>query len=189
MKSSSGGWKRKAEALLRADDFEERLSAWRQFPALRIINPLLSFLCSPDEVIKCRAVTAVGVVVSQLANEEMESARVIMRRLMWSLSEESGGIGWGAPEAMGEIMASSEAMANEYSHVLVSYLREDGNPLRNDLLLRGVLWGLGRLAQERPRLLEDSVRYIEPHLESKDAAVRGLASRTLALIGPGSRGE
>jgi HEAT repeat protein len=175
--------KRKAEALLRSDDFEEQSSAWRQFPALRIINPLLSLLCSPDELVKWRAVTAIGLVVSRLADEDMESARVIMRRLMWSLTEESGGIGWGAPEAMGEIMASHEGMASEYSHILVSYLREDGNSLRNDFLLGGVLWGLGRLAQVRPHLLQDSAPYIEPRLESKDATVRGLAAWTLGLLG------
>jgi len=56
----------------------------------------------------------------------MESARVIMRRLMWSLNDESGGIGWGAPEAMGEIMARHEQLTKEYSAILGSYIREDG---------------------------------------------------------------
>jgi hypothetical protein len=45
-----------------------------------------------------------GEVMAHLADKDMESARVIMRRLMWSLNDESGGIGWGAPEAMGEIV-------------------------------------------------------------------------------------
>jgi len=44
-------------------------------------------------------------VISNLTEKEMESARVIMRRLMWSLNDESGDIGWGAPEAMAEIIA------------------------------------------------------------------------------------
>ncbi len=181
--AGSAALKRKAEALLRSDDFEGRLSVWRQFPARRIINPLLSFLCSTDELVKWRAVTAIGLVVSRLADAEMESARAIMRRLMWSLTEESGGIGWGAPEAMGEIMAVHAGMADEYSDYLVSYLREDGNPLENLVLLRGVLWGLGRLAQERPHLLADSARHVAPFLESDDATLRGLASWVLALVG------
>ncbi len=175
--------RRSAEALLRADDFEERLAAWIQFPARRVVAPLLSFLCSPEEIVKWRAVRALGVVVSRLADEDMESARVVMRRLMWSLAEESGGMGWGAPEAMGEIMARHEGLAGEFWHVLLSYVREDGNRLDNDLLLRGVLWGLGRLAQARPRQLSDCARHLEPFLASADAAVRGLAWWALARAG------
>jgi len=52
-----------------------------------------------------------GRVVSSLAEKDMESARVVMRRLMWNLNEESGGIGWGCPEAMGETMARSAPLA------------------------------------------------------------------------------
>ena len=47
-----------------------------------------------------------GAVVANLAEKDMESARVVMRRLMWSLNDESGDIGWSRPEAMGEIIAS-----------------------------------------------------------------------------------
>jgi hypothetical protein len=175
--------KRNAEALLRAGDFEQRLAAWREFPARRAIAPLLSFLCSPEEMVRWHAVRALGVVVSGLADEDMESARVVMRKLMWSLAEESGGMGWGAPEAMAEIMARHHGLASEYGHVLLSYVREDGNRLDNDLLLRGALWGVGRLAQARPRLLAECARHLEPFLRCGDAALRGLASWALARTG------
>ena len=62
-----------------------------------------------------------GQVVSNLADTDMESARVIMRRLIWNLNDESGGIGWGSPEAMGDIMACHERLAGEYHRLLVSY--------------------------------------------------------------------
>lgn len=175
--------KRNAEALLRAAGFEERLGAWRDFPARRSISPLLSFLCSPEEVVRWRAVRALGVVVSRLADEDMESARVVMRKLMWSLAEEAGGMGWGAPEAMAEIMARHGGLAGEFGHVLLSYVREDGNRLDNDLLLRGAVWGLGRLAQARPGVLADCARHLEPFLRSGDAALRGLACWALARTG------
>jgi hypothetical protein len=174
--------KRNAEALLRAADFEERLAAWRDLPARRSIPPLFSFLCSPEEMVRWRAVRALGVVVSRLAGEDVESARVVMRKLMWSLAEESGGMGWGAPEAMAEIMARHEDLAGEFGHVLLSYVREDGNRL-DDELLRGAVWGLGRLAGARPGLLADCARYLEPFLDSGDAALRGLACWALARTG------
>ena len=168
---------------MRAADFEERLREWLAFPARRAVGPLLSFLCSAEDPVRWHAVRALGVVVSVLAEEDLESARAVMRRLMSSLAEESGGVGWGAPEAMAEIMARHQALAGEFGHVLLSYLREDGHRLDNDLLLRGALWGLGRLLQARPGLLPDCARHLEPFLGSRDPALRGLASWALARAG------
>lgn len=178
--------KRQAELLLRADDFTQRLPEWRQFPARQIINPLFSFLCSHEEWLKMRAVTAMGVVAAQLADKDMESARVIMRRLIWNLNDESGGIGWGCPEAMGEIMASHEGIAREYSPILISLIREDGNLLDHEALLRGALWGIGRLAESKPHLLRDCSPYLLPYLQSPDAALRGLAAWALGSLGASS---
>ncbi|HEU4382168.1 MAG TPA: hypothetical protein VFR85_01595 [Anaeromyxobacteraceae bacterium] len=172
-----------AGTLLRAEAFEARLADWEALPARRAVRPLLSFLCSPEEILRWRAVRALGVVVARLAAEDLESARVVIRKLMWSLAEESGGFGWGAPEAMAEIMARHEGLAREFGHVLLSYVRDDGNRLDSDLLLRGAVWGLGRLARARPGLLPDCARHLEPFLGSGDAALRGLASWALSGIG------
>ncbi|MBS3809315.1 MAG: hypothetical protein KGY38_04050, partial [Desulfobacterales bacterium] len=88
----------------------------------RVINALISQFYDADGTLRWRAIAAAGRVVADLAESDRESARVIMRRLMWMLNDESGGIGWGAPEAMGEITALSPAMAGEYSDILCSYI-------------------------------------------------------------------
>ncbi len=115
--------------------------------------------------------------------EDMKSARVIMRRLMWNLNDESGGIGWGSPEAMGEILACHEALSEEYSRILISYAKEDGNFQEHELIQRGVLWGIGRLSQVRPEQVKDAGPYIMPYLDSPDAGVRGLAAWIMGLLG------
>jgi hypothetical protein len=120
-----------------------------------------------------------GTVVSNMAEADIEGARVVMRRLMWNLNDESGGIGWGSPEAMGEIMACSEKLAKEYAHILKSYLNPQGNYLEHPVLQRGVLWGLGRLAHESPRRVEDAGPFMIPFLSSKDPYHRGLAAWAL----------
>ena len=102
---------------------------------------------------------------------------------MWSLNDESGGIGWGAPEAMGEIIASHEGLAKEYTNVLISYVREDGNFLEYEPLQRGAVWGIGRVAQARPHLVQDAIPHLLPYLESGDATVRGVAAWTVGLLG------
>jgi len=182
-KRSGRDLKMKVLDLLRSDNFDQRLSELCILPARQVINPLFSFLLSSDEQTRWRAITAMGAVVADLAEKDMESARVIMRRLMWSLNDESGGIGWGAPEAMGEIMACHQGLAKEYANVLISYIWEDGNFLEYEPLQRGAVWGLGRVAQARPDLVQDALPHLLSFLESADATVRGLAAWTLGLLG------
>lgn len=174
---------RKVIELLGSQDLDQALDALCNLPARQVINPLISLLPSTDPRPKWAAVTAMGAVVARLADREMESARVVMRRLMWQLNEESGGIGWGCPEAMGEIMACHEGLAGEYAHVLISYVRKDGVFLDYEPLQRGVVWGLGRLGQERPHLLGDAVPHLVAFFEAEDAALRGLAAWAIGMIG------
>jgi hypothetical protein len=177
-----GALRTRVAEILRSDQFAERLLEWSQWPPRQVINPLLSFLFSTDEKLKWRAVTAIGTVVAEMANQDMEAARTILRRLIWSLNDESGGIGWGSAEAMGEIMARHEQLAEEYHRILISYICDDGNRLEHDLLESGVLWGLGRLAQVRPHLLTGSIDYIFPYLQSQDPVQRGLAAWVLGFL-------
>ncbi len=172
----------RVEALLRSADFEEQLNRLLESGPRKIISRLLSCLYSPDEELKWRAVTAVGMTAARIADADMEAGRVVMRRLIWSLNDESGGIGWGAPEAMGEIMARHAGLADEYFRILVSYIDADGNPLENVWLERGVLWGIGRLAQVRPHLMKDCARQLASRLDSEDAVHRGFAAWALGFL-------
>ncbi|MGD8960863.1 MAG: HEAT repeat domain-containing protein [Desulfobacterales bacterium] len=168
--------KREIKKLLLQEDFERGLADVAAIPARKAVNPLFSFLCSLDEMLKWRSVTAMGKVVAWLAETDTESARVIMRRLMWHLNDESGGIGWGCPEAMGEVMARSEKLAEEFWCILISYAQPEGNFLEHQTLQRGLLWGIGRLAHARPQLLKDTLECLHPFLKDPDPYLRGLAA-------------
>ncbi len=182
-KISGREFKEKVLELVSSNDFEQDLGTLRKLPGRKVINPLFSFLLSTDLEIKWATVTAFGAVVSNLANQDMESARVIMRRLMWQLNDESGGIGWGCPEAIGEIVACHEGLAREYARALVSYIREDGNFLEHEPLQEGSLWGICRVAQVRPKLIRDAVPHLLRFLESRNATLRGLTVWALGLLG------
>ena len=174
--------KKKIFNFLSQDDFKTVIGNICEFPGKQAVNPLFSFLLHTDPLIKWRAVTAMGAVVSKLANRKPEDARVIMRRLMWNLNDESGGIGWGSPEAMGEILARHDMLAQEYHTILLSYINPDGNYLEHEMLQRGVLWGIGRFAHARPQLAKNSVPLLLPYLGSKDDYLRGLAGWTCGLF-------
>ncbi len=112
--------------LLKRPDFSAVLAELAQMKEKEVINALFSGLCRSEEQIRWFAVSAMGAAVVRLANKDIEEARVVMRRMLWSLNDESGGIGWGAPEAMAEIMCLHEGLADEYIHMLISYMRPDG---------------------------------------------------------------
>lgn len=160
----------------------EAMEALYQLPARQVLNPLFSFLYQADDRLRWAAITAMGRTVAGLADQNMEAARVILRRLMWNLNDESGGIGWGSPEAMGEILACHEGLAEEYAHILISYARKDGNYLEYERLQSGLLWGIARLSQVRPHLVQDAVSHLIPYLESVDPAVRGMAAYIMGLL-------
>lgn len=162
--------------MLRRKELVDALTPIVHMRPRQVINPLFGLLYHGDALVRWRAVSAMGAVTAQLAGDHMESARVIMRRLMWNLNDESGGIGWGAPEAMGEIMARSKPLAREYNHILCAYLNPEGNFLEHQGLQSGVLWGVGRLAQVHPELAADTIPFLLPFLAASTAFLRGLAA-------------
>ena len=174
--------KTRVRSLLLHEDHDRAMAQLADYPPRQVVNPLFSFFCSGDALLRWRAISGMGEVVSTLAGTEMESARVIMRRLMWTLNDESGGIGWGAPEAMGEITARHRGLADEFGCILVSYIRPDCNFLEHPVLQRGVLWGLGRLAGTRPEMVVGAVSFIQPFLISDDACHRGYAVWALRAV-------
>ena len=139
---------------LEQDDFEKNLKNIHKFPPKKVVNALFSFLVTTNQTIKQHTIIAMGEVVSRLAEDDIESARIVMRRLMLSVTEESGGIGWNTPEAMGEIMARSEQLANEYHKILISYTVGGGNELDFEGLQKSVIAGLKRLTEVHPHLVK-----------------------------------
>ncbi|NNL77932.1 MAG: HEAT repeat domain-containing protein [Desulfobacterales bacterium] len=175
VKISGRQLKQKIRRILEDDDFEQGLDEIRRLPPRQAVNPLFSFLCSLEETVKWRAITAIGKVISDLAACDLESARVVMRRFIWHLNDESGGIGWGCPESMAEVMAQNEKLAREYGDILISYIQPGGNYMEHEVLQRGVLWGVGRLAHTRPRYTQNAAAFLLPYMESEDPNLRGLA--------------
>ena len=177
--------KKEIFGLLKSPDFFKQQDFLKDLPFHKTLNYLFSALCSEDEEVMWHAVTATGRLVADLASRDPDAARDILRRMMWSLNEESGGIGWGLPEAMGETLARNEILAGEFAAILVSYIQPDGNFLEFEPLQRGALWAIGRLAEAFPLLLTrlKAGEFLLPFLESGDPAVRGNALRALGLLG------
>jgi HEAT repeat protein len=165
------------------DDGPAALAGLAALPLRPAIRELQGLLPSAEPLVRFRAATALGRLGVALAREDLEAGRDLLRRLMWSLNDESGGIGWGAPEAMAEIMAGHEGLAAEFGHLLVSYLVPGANRLECEPLARGALWGLCRLLETRPDLAREAEPELVRLLREADPERRGLAALALARLG------
>jgi hypothetical protein len=176
--------KRELRGLLLRDNWREVAERLLDIPGLEAVSPLLSFLCDGG-LLKWRAVQGLGLVVGRLAEEDTEAARTVLRRLMWSLNEDSGNMGWGMAESMGEILAATPRLAGEYGRILLSYARETdtaGNYIEHGPLRRGVYWGIGRLALEYAPLRPPGAELLAKGLRDSDVPARGVAAWALGRL-------
>ena len=173
--------KKQVGQILALGNRSQALNRLAQIPDAQLIGHLFSYFYNKEELIKFRSVTAMGELAARIADNSMEKARILMRRIMWNLNDESGGIGWGSPEAMGEILSKSPALAREFKCILFSYLDHGGNHIEHEILQRGVLWGIGTYLGTAPLGLTDVTKgQLQDHLSSKDPVKRGYAIRALS---------
>ncbi len=165
--------------LLREVSLEDIPSRLLEFPPAKLVGPLAAELCNPDPRVRWKAVIVLGKVTARWADEDPDAAREVIRRFMWNLNDESGGIGWGAAEAMGAALAEHPVLAREYAPILLSYINEKGNFLDHPVLLRGAVWAVGFLARSRPELLQDAPALLIPLLDSEDMETKGSAAWAL----------
>ena len=139
-----------------------------------VVRALVSLLYDPDELVRWRAVSALG----HLAGAHPELARPLVTRLYWSLNDESGGIGWMSAPALGEIGRRAPQLLRECIRPLVRFLEEP-------FLLAGALWAIGRLAPAYPAETREVVPEVALRCSSSDPAVRATAAFALGQVGDG----
>ncbi len=137
-----------------------------------VVRALVSLLYDPDELVRWRAVSALG----HLAGAHPELAQPLVTRLYWSLNDESGGIGWQSAPALGEMGRRAPHLLNQCVRPLVHYLDEP-------FLLTGVLWAIGRLAPAYPAETREVVPEVSLRCASADPAVRAHAAFALGEVG------
>lgn len=172
--------KKEVRKILETCTRRDALDRLAQIPDKQLTGHLFAHFYHMEELIKFRSTTAMGELVLRISGHSMEKARIILRRIMWNLNDESGGIGWGSAEAMGEILSKSPELAKEFKSILFSYLDTGGNHIEHEILQRGVIWGIGTYLETSPQDLSDTNRDgLFDHLDSPDPIKRGYALRAL----------
>ncbi|MCL4464974.1 MAG: hypothetical protein M1401_00160 [Chloroflexi bacterium] len=165
----------------------------RDWPALialaqrkrRLLSAILPFTYQPEGLLRWRAVEALGLAARAVAARDPEFVRGLLRRLQWSLSDESGGIGWSAPEAMGEIVAARSDLFADFGPIVAALFET----LEEDYFRPGILWGVGRIAEQAPVIVGNAYEPALACLDDARPAVRGLASWCLGRLGRPEAGE
>jgi len=162
--------------LLLADDREAlRAMAGR---SRRTLSLLMSLTYDPDELVAWRAAEAMGVAAGVILETDPEFVRGVLRRLMWSLNDESGGIGWKSPQAMGAMVAARPDELAEFAPILVSLFEIEEETFRP-----GTLWAVARVAARAPHAMASAAPWALQHLRADDAETRAYACLCVGQMG------
>ncbi len=142
----------------------------------RVFTVLISLAYNKESLIAWRAIEAMGLAIGALSERDPGTARGIIHRLLWTVTEESGAIGWSTPEMLAEIVINSADRFRDLVPIIMSLYEEPP-------FMPGVLWAMGRLAGAGVSLPAAAGAIVSAGLDSPDPAVRGMAVWAAACLG------
>jgi HEAT repeat protein len=164
--------KRKAAARRLVEEFDlDAVQAWAASESQALLV-LQSLLYDHHEIVRWRAVEALGRAAAVRAREGLEPVRELLRRMLWLMNDESGGIVWHGPEVLGAALANVPRLCDEFGAIIASFLEEE--PFRV-----GACWALWRLAPARPEIAVSAAGALAALLGDPEPAVRGHAALAL----------
>lgn len=140
-----------------------------------IINLLFSFSYDKEDVMTWRAIESVGLIARQLSSVDSEFIRTTARRLLWSMTEESGGTSWSAPEMLGEIIRANPEEYDDLVPILWSNRNED-------IFRAGTIWAMGRIADVTPEKVAFIYEELKEMTNDPDPQIRGYSIIAMGKI-------
>lgn len=136
---------------------------------------LQSFLFDEGELVRWRAVEAIGRAAAVRARSGLEPVRELLRRTLWLMNDESGGLLWHGPQVLAAVLSNVPALCEEFGAIVGSFLEEE--PFRV-----GTRWALWRLAPSRPGTVAGFEAELETSLADPDPALRGHSVLALCAV-------
>ena len=106
-----------------------------------------------------------------------EQVKEYVRSLLWSLNDESGGIGWNSPQAIAEIILAIPELSEPYGSMMIS------SALSEPPLVKSGLWAIGRLGKRSKETLELHQSMLLEIFKSEDSQTLGLAAWAVGKAG------
>lgn len=142
----------------------------------KIISILISLSYDKNTQTSWRAMEAIGYATKEISSSNPETVRNITGRLLWMMRDESGGIGWSAPDILGEIVRNNPVLCSDIAPIIASFHDEK-------MLCAGVLRALGRIGAINTETVNYAVPIILSYLKSADNTLRGYAAWALGQMG------
>jgi len=131
----------------------------------RAVSALVRYSYDKGSVESWRAIKAMGMATKAIIDKEYDFIRETIRKLIWSIMEESGAIGWSAPEMLGEISAADPKKLHDIIPIIPSYYDE--------IFFRaGVMYSLLRLCDEVPEEVEKQKEFVLRALNDENPLVK-----------------
>lgn len=142
----------------------------------KIVKYLISISYDKSELVAWRSIEAMGVFVASVSSHSPEFGRLTLRRLFWSITDESGGIGWSAPEMIGEIVRNDPEKYHDIPQILWANIDEE-------FLQKGIIWAFGRISETAPELVYFSIPELKELCVKAKPDVRLYAAWALCKFG------
>ncbi|MFH1438922.1 MAG: DVU0298 family protein, partial [Pseudomonadota bacterium] len=164
-----GSVKKQVRSLLAEGKFDRLLELYEEDRRAR--NALRLRLYDADEAVRSAAVEAMAKIMGRLWKKG-EHGKVVeyLRSQIWTITEESGGIGWSAPETVARIIANIPELMDPHGRVMISRALEEAPLVQNGLRAIG---RLGRIASSTLDLFREEIAGI---FESEDIVTLALAA-------------
>ncbi|MGE5892469.1 MAG: DVU0298 family protein, partial [bacterium] len=134
----------------------------------RTLNVLIGSSYDKEAVESWRAIKAIGAAVKAIVDAEYDFVRETIRRLLWSIREESGCIGWSAPEMLGEIVSADPKRFADITPIIASFHEEEN-------FRAGVLYALSRIAEVTPEQVQPQRDLVIASLSDRNPLVQAYA--------------
>jgi len=160
---------------LESNDLDALVALAKDKP--RVVSLLVRISYDKETLAGWRAIKAVGLIAQELVKKDYEYLRNTIRKLRWSLSDESGGIGWSAPELIGEIVCADPRCFADIVPLIA-----DVYGIEEEVFRPGVIYAFSRIAESAPDLVAPFTDIINAALTDKNALCRVYALETIGKL-------
>ncbi len=160
---------------LEANDFETIRTLALQ--SRKVLSVLVRLAYDKTSLTGWRAIKAIGHVASLYVRNNYDFLRDTIRKLLWSRSDESGGIGWSAPEILGEIVSADPKKLADIIPLIAEVYSVEEKVFRP-----GVLYALKRIGETCPESIEPFQEIVLSGLSEEDPLARVYALELLMAI-------
>jgi hypothetical protein len=143
----------------------------------KVLSALVRLAYDKDTLVGWRAIKAAGLAARVLVTKDHEFLRDACRKLLWSLTDESGGIGWSAPELLGEIVSADPGRFADIIPLIAQVY-----DIEEKVFRPGIVYAFCRIAESSPQPVAQYQKIIISSLVDEDPLTRIHGLRLVDLL-------